>query len=61
MFDKEHLAPKRPLRAKLFQASFFALTVPPVYSKKSFLLSKFKVDNEKRIFRDLRNVEEYAD
>jgi len=30
---KEHLAPKRPLRAKLFQASFFALTVPPVYWK----------------------------
>ena len=26
-----HLARKRPLRAKLFQASFLALTVPPVY------------------------------
>ena len=30
---EEHLAPKRPLRAKLFQASFLALTVPPVYRK----------------------------
>ena len=27
-----HLAPKRPLRAKLFRESFLALTVPPLYS-----------------------------
>ena len=27
-----HLAPKKPLRAKLFRESFLALTVPPVYA-----------------------------
>ena len=34
-----HLAPKRSLRAKLFQTSFLALTVPPLYRIVNDLIS----------------------